>query len=192
MKRSKKIAVTGGIGSGKSTVCALLEKRGFPVYSCDAISHELWNDAEYTAGLARLFPDCVSGGSPQKSRLSAIVFSDRRELEKLEDYAHPHIMERLLKRMEADEIAFAEVPLLFERGYEKLFDAVLAVRRKDEARVAAVARRDGLSEREIRGRMARQFPGADLEKKGCFILENDSSLEQLEGELSSILYKILK
>ena len=191
MTQSKKIAVTGGIGSGKSYVCALLKARGYPVFSCDEVNRALWEDGEYLRALAALFPACTSGGEIDRNKLTKTVFSDREQLARLNEFSHPRIMEVLLARMNGERgTCFAEVPLLFEGGYAPLFDGVIALRRPQEARLQAVAARDGLSEAEIVARMKAQFPPEKLEQTGCYILENDGSAQTLAARLDRILQKL--
>ena len=181
MKQSKKIAVTGGIGSGKSYVLAYIRGKGYPVFSCDEISRALWREKDYRKELASLFPQCAEKGEIEKTKLTELVFSDPAALARLEAFSHPRIMSALLSRMEGEEVSFAEVPLLFEGGYEHLFDIVLAVRRDETARMRAVMERDGLSEGEVRLRMSRQLNPSALSQKPCDIIENDGHLiENLE------------
>ena len=176
-----KIAVTGGIGSGKSLFCDILSKMGYPVFSCDEINRALWQDKDYLHALAIAFPDCLSDGAPQKEMLSRKVFSDREARKKLDRIAHPRIMRRLLEAMNACEgPVFAEVPLLFEGGYEGLFDAVIALRRNQEERIAALCARDSLSREAALERMQAQFAPDRLEEKNCIIIENDGDSLRLE------------
>lgn len=192
MTQSKKIAVTGGIGSGKSFVCTLLREYGYAVFSCDEISRTLWRNAEYCAALGKLFPDCTENGRISKELLSKKVFSDRGALARLNDFSHPRIMRTLIGEMEkAGGISFAEVPLLFEGGYENLFDEVIAVRRDASARIAAVSARDGLSPEEVTARMREQFPPERLSEKNCHIIENNGDREALSRQLGIILKQIL-
>lgn len=191
MTQSKKIAVTGGIGSGKSYVCALLKGRGYPVFSCDEINRGLWANAAYRAALGELFPECTENGEISRRLLAERVFSDRSALGRLNDFSHPRIMRALLDRMErAGCLCFAEVPLLFEGGYETLFDGVIAVRRDDAARLEAVMSRDGLSREEVLARMKEQFPPERLSEKACYIVENRGGTEELDRQIGAILKKI--
>lgn len=185
--QSKRYAVTGGIGSGKSTVCAILAKKGYPVFSCDEISRELWQDGAYRRALARLFPACTKGGEVEKKALAAYVFADPRRLARLNAYTHPIIMEELLRRMEGHAVSFAEVPLLFEAGFETRFDGVIAVRREEALRLDAAAARDGASREEIRLRMRSQFDPAQYEEKNCLIAENNGTQEELERCVDRLL-----
>ncbi len=181
--QSKKIAVTGGIGSGKTTVIKILEKMGYPVFSCDEISRGLWQEESYLKVLAEAFPMCTENGRIVKSKLTALVFSDEKERKRLESIAHPRIMRELLDGMEGKPICFAEVPLLFEGGYEDLFDGVILVVRDRAARIAAVMARDGCGRAEVESRIAAQLGHAE---KGT-VLENNGSVGELEASLTAAL-----
>ena len=98
MTQSKKIAVTGGIGSGKSYICELIAKRGYPVFSCDEINRALWSDEAYRKELADRFPACTVGGVIDKTLLAKAVFSDEAALRALNEIAHPRIMRLLCRR----------------------------------------------------------------------------------------------
>lgn len=183
-----KIAVTGGLGSGKSAFCAVLRKMGFPVFSCDEINRELWTDEAYRHALADAFPDCLTNGAVDRAKLSAKVFSDERARDALNALSHPQIMHRLIRRMEAcSGPVFAEVPLLYEGGYEGLFDAVIALHRDKEARIAAVKTRDGLSADQALARMRGQFDPERLVQKRCLIVENDGGLDALSEKAAEAL-----
>ena len=183
-----KIAVTGGLGSGKSAFCAILRKMGFPVLSCDEINRELWTDEAYLHALADTFPDCLTDGAVDRTKLSAKVFSDERARDALNALSHPQIMHRLFGRMETcSGPVFAEVPLLYEGGYEVLFDAVIALRRDKEARIAAVKTRDGLSADQALARMRGQFDPERLAQKHCLIVENDGNLDALSQKAAEAL-----
>ncbi len=186
MTQSRRIAVTGGIGSGKSAVCELLRRRGYPVFSCDAISRALWRDPEYLRGIAALLPDCAEGGVPSREKVAARVFSDGEARRALEAYAHPKIMERLFAETEGCALSFSEVPLLFEGGYENRFDGVIALVRDEGERARAVAARDGVSEEEAFRRMRAQFDYSRIGEKDCVVIEN-GDLVELDTKLGAAL-----
>ena len=188
----KKIAVTGGIGSGKSTVAEYIREEGFPVFSCDQINAELWQNKEYLDGIEKIFPEL---GEPDKERIAERVFSDKDALGRLNAYAHPKIMDELKRRMEETDssLVFAEVPLLFEGGYERDFDKTVIVLRKEDFRIAAAASRDGLPPESIRSRIENQFAyDRLLPADNRIFLENDGSLADLKRKVCLLLTSLGK
>ena len=187
-----KIAVTGGIGSGKSAVCRILKERGYPVFSCDEINRTLLSEKSYLDGLCALFPTCVKDGNLQKTALAALVFSDKDALETLNAYAHPRISERLQRDMDAaQKTCFAEVPLLFESGMAKQFDGVIVVLRNKEERIRAVVTRDGLTAEKAEARMKQQFDYDGPLPDGCLVIENNGDEAALREKVDEAL-KALK
>ena len=187
-----KIAITGGIGSGKSAVCRILKERGYPVFSCDEINHTLLSEKSYLDGLCALFPACVKDGNLQKTALAALVFSDQEALETLNAYAHPRISERLQRDMDgAQKTCFAEVPLLFESGMAKQFDGVIVVLRNKEERIRAVVTRDGLTAEKAEARMKQQFDYDGPLPDGCLVIENNGDEAALREKVDEAL-KALK
>ncbi len=183
-----KIAVTGGIGSGKSAVCRILKERGYPVFSCDEINRTLLSEKSYLDGLCALFPACVKDGKLNKTALSALVFSDKEALKTLNAYAHPRIAERLRRDMEgAEKTCFAEVPLLFERGLTQQFDCAIVVLRSKEERIRAVVTRDGLTAEQAEARMKQQFDYDGPLPDGCLAIKNDGDEAALREKVDEVL-----
>ncbi len=187
MMQNKKIAITGGIGSGKTTVCEILKVKGYAVFSCDEISKQLRKEKEYIKALSEAIPECVSDGKISETLLSQIVFSDKRAKVKLEAISHPLIMKRLFAEMKNYPVSFAEVPLLFEGGFETLFDAVVAVVREKEKRVYSVINRSNLSRGQVMKRIESQFDYSCLAVKHCTVIENNGSFADLERKVEEFL-----
>ncbi|MBQ7322977.1 MAG: dephospho-CoA kinase [Clostridia bacterium] len=191
----KKIAVTGGIGSGKSTVMNYLQTKGFPVFSCDEIYKEIIQSPAYIEEIKKCFPTAITEGKVDRKALSALVFNDERARERLNQIAHPLIMKELIARMNQSEspLVFVEVPLLFEANLENVFDEILVIMRPKENRKEAVALRDGLSFEEIEARMNAQFDYQSaegqkrLQKSGAIQIINDQTQKELEQELENWL-----
>ena len=183
-----KIAITGGIGSGKSAVCRILKERGYPVFSCDEINRTLLSEKSYLDGLCALFPACVKDGKLNKAALSALVFSDKEALKTLNAYAHPRISERLRRDMEgAEKTCFAEVPLLFESGMTKQFDCAIVILRNKEERIRAVVTHDGLTAEQAEARMKQQFDYDGPLPDGCLAIENDGDEAALCNKVDDVL-----
>lgn len=190
MRNNLKIAITGGIGSGKSTVSKFIKQRGFNVISCDDIYRELLQKDYFLKELAKLFGDgVVSNGKLNRNYLSEIVFSDSEKLEMLNRFTHPAIMRECLACM-TDEFNFCEIPLLFENSYQNLFDNVIVVLRDREARITAIKERDGLQYKEICKRIDSQFnyDAADFTK--YYVIHNNCNLIDLKIQTLKILDEI--
>ena len=191
----KKIAITGGIGSGKSTVLREISKMGYPVFSCDEIYKEIMLSQAYVEKIYEKFPQCIKDGTIDRKILSEIVFQNEKARKVLNDIAHPLIMQTLFQRMNSSSsnLVFAEVPLLFEGDYENLFDNVIVVLRDTNDRVKALIERDHTSEEKIKNRINTQFDyfseQAKLRYKNCnaYILNNKGEIEDLTKEISKII-----
>ena len=142
-QNSLKFAITGGIGSGKSTVAEIIKRKGYAVFSCDEIYKELLLDAEFKAKLSLNFDGIINAdGSLDRSKLSEIVFNDKSALKRLNALTHPAIIEEVFKKSSGQKISFTEVPVLFESGLEKYFDGIIVVLRDMDKRIDAVSARD--------------------------------------------------
>ena len=189
------VAVTGGIGSGKSLVLQFLQKLNYPVFSCDELYKQVIQSEAYVKTLQCFFPEAVESGKVDRQRLSKIVFQDQEKLKQLNALAHPLIMDLLMSKMkEVDgDIVFAEVPLLFEGNFEKLFQHVIYITRDKQERIASILMRDGISINEAEKRIASQFDGTSEEGqkrlKACNakIILNNGSIEEIEGKILEIL-----
>ncbi len=193
----KKIAITGGIGSGKSTVSEIIRKMGYVVVSADKVYSELLLNEDFVKEICELMnisPIEKDGRiTIDRKALSALVFSDKTQLSRLNDFTHPRIMDEIFRRSEGVEpLFFAEVPLLFERGYETEFDNVFVVRRQLDLRLSGTVKRDGKTEAEIRKVIDNQF---DYEgnKSGykSIIIENNGTIQELETEVSKAVKRLL-
>lgn len=197
-----KIAITGGIGSGKSTLLALVKQAGFPAFSADEISREVIQNPETVQKIAALFPAAVKSGEVDRKALASAVFGDEQKVKALNAVMHPAIMAGLYRRMEQAQneeikagrppLVFAEVPLLFEGGFEKDFDRVFVVERGEEARIQAAALRDGVTEKEIRARAKNQIDYAKRDFSAHTVIKNDGTAEDLRRALSVEIEKILQ
>lgn len=190
-QNSLKIAVTGGIGSGKSTVCEIIKKYGFPVYSCDQIYSELLNSSDFLKKIENEFGGVLnSDGSLNRKALSAAVFNNESALKKLNTITHPEIISAAFKKMEGSSIAFLEVPLLFENGLEDLFDGAIVVLRGIEDRINSVISRSNLTRDEVLLRINSQYNYNKLDFTKYYVIHNCGNFEDLDCKTRQILTKI--
>lgn len=175
MQNKVRIAITGGIGSGKSTVTKIIKDLGYPVVSCDNVYTELLNDNAFLTILSNEFGDILDDcGKLDRKKLASITFNDFVKLQKLNEITHPAIMERVMKECDKHEVCFCEVPLLFECGYEKLFDETIVLLRDIDKRIKSTIERDKLSKEEIAKRIKSQFDYKNLNLDKYHVIVNDS------------------
>lgn len=187
-----KIAITGGIGSGKSTVANLIKEQGFQVFSCDAIYAELLTNTDFVKKLAQAFEGVVNAdGSLNRAELSKRVFSNKEQLAKLNGITHPAIMHSAFFKMEEYPISFLEVPLLFENSFEGLFDGVIVVLRQHDERVKSIIERDNLTRVEAELRIKSQFDYDNFNFTKYYVIHNDSNLQDLRAKTLEIINKLL-
>lgn len=195
--KNRVIAVTGGIGSGKSTALKILSDKGYKVVSCDEINRLVYEIPQVKEKLKEIFPSAVYGKVVNKKEISAIVFSDKEKRKALENLLHPIIVSEAFREAEncdsKDGTAFVEVPLLFEGGYEEKFDKTLVITRNREDRIKSVMKRSALSRKEVEARMNAQFDYdnlGDCNKLGegrYYVIRNDKTPVDLEKSVESFL-----
>lgn len=192
MKQSKKIAVTGGIGSGKSTVMKIIAGKGYPIFSCDEIYSQLTSDSDFLNILRNSFGDILnSDGTLDRKKLSEIVFNNPAKLAELDKITHPAIYKEMFRMAdEAGGICFCEVPLLFESGAESLFDGVIIVMRNEEQRIKSVTARDKLPEQDVKKRISNQFDYNSADFAMYYVIHNNGDLSELEWQTEEIIKKI--
>ena len=180
--RPRTVAVTGGIAAGKSEALKAFARLGAAVCSSDAIVHRLIaEDEEVRTALEERF------GTTDRGAISAIVFRDRGQLAWLEALLHPRVRQEYLAWLEAldgsVEVAAIEIPLLFETGGDRLFDAVVVVTAPDEER----RRRGGA---RVDERSDRLLPDDEKVRRADYAYVNDGSLEELEAFVRGVLEEL--
>lgn len=179
------IAITGGIGAGKSTVAELFRELGACVVDADAISRTLTAPGgEALPALWEAFGDEVfrQDGTLDRKALATHVFREERELARLNAVLHPRITRQILfelnqLRAAGTEVALLDVPLLFETGMDRLADTVVCVTASEETRVRRVCARDGISPEEALRRIRHQNPMERTEAQSDYVIVNDGALE---------------
>ncbi len=196
MKKSKKlVAITGGIGSGKSLALSILKEKGFSTLSCDKIVSDLYKTHKVKAMLKALFPDGVKGEKRltiNRQVIAQKTFSDKSLHKKLTDLITPLVMQKVLNvAKRKNDTLFVEVPLLFECDYQHYFDFVIVVMRDKVARIQSVKTRSSLTEEQILDRMNAQVNYDKLDLTNCIVLQNDGDKGALEKAVLNAIEKIL-
>jgi dephospho-CoA kinase len=188
------VAVTGGIGAGKSEALAAFGRQGAAVVSSDEIVHELLrSDEEVKDALRERWGESVfnADGEVDRARVADIVFGDRRELAWLEALLHPRVVttylrwrDRLAELDDPPAVSVTEVPLLYEVGGDERFDAVVVVTASPEVRIS---RRIGpFDERE-----ERLIPDDEKVARADFAYLNDGTLEELDAFVADVMDKLV-
>ena len=189
-----KIAITGGIGSGKTMVSNLLQTMGYVVFSCDKIANGVLNDPTVIKKISTFAKDCViknANGTYQidKKALSNVVFTNEKLLQKLTDITHPLILTELLNQINNanQNLVFAEVPILFEKNYQNYFDKIIVVTRPLNDRINSVISRNNCTKQEVLNRINSQFDYSKLNKSDYIVINNDKDILALQTQIENIL-----
>ena len=188
-----KIAITGSIACGKSTVSDYLRKKGFFVADADAISRELTSPGSPVLDeIRKAFGDGVfSGGALDRAALGALVFNDPVKLRRLNRLLHPRILSELMSRLSAQEagspVVFAEVPLLYECGFANRFDRVWVVAADEETQVARLFERNRLTRSEALARIHAQMPLEQKTAAADAVIRTDCPLDETYAQTDALL-----
>jgi dephospho-CoA kinase len=193
MARPLAVAVTGGIGAGKSEALAAFARHGAAVVSSDEIVHRLLReDAEVRKALLDRFGDRIldEAGQVDRGAIAALVFPDRKELDWLERLLHPRVTREYLEWREQlgrlpnpPEVTVTEVPLLYEAGGEERFDRVVLVTAPTEVRA-------GRAQVPVQLRQARLIPDEEKAKRADYVYVNDGTLEDLDAFVADVMRKL--
>ena len=186
-----RVALTGSIGMGKSTVAKMFESAGVPVFDADAVVHRLQAPGgELVEKIGELFPGCVRCGTLDRECLAEIVLADREKLAALERIVHPAVREArddFIAQHGTAPVLLFEIPLLFETGGEKDFDKIVVVSAPADLQRARVFERTGMSLAKLNAILARQMPDAEKRRRADFVVDTGTDLSTTESQVREIL-----
>lgn len=188
------IAITGGIGSGKSYVSALLEKAGIPVYNADNESKRLTTEnAEIRCGLVNLLGEEVyAEGVLNKQMLASYLFANAENAARVNAIIHPCVKKDFKQWMEMhaeSELVALESAILYESGFDDVVDTAVVVYAPKELRLKRAMLRDAASREQIEARMNAQMDDEEKCRKADFVVYNDGTFP-LEEQLTSVINQI--
>lgn len=188
------VGLTGGIGSGKSTVARFFEARGAAIIDADRLAREavLPGTPGFAAILERFGPGVLGpGGDLDRAALGRIVFGDEEARRALNAIVHPEVARLAAERMATlsaagQALIVYDVPLLFENGLERFLPETIVVSVPEEVQRTRVHARDGLRPEEIEARLRAQLPLAQKAARATYVIDNSGSLEQTEASVDAL------
>jgi dephospho-CoA kinase len=191
-----KVALTGGIGTGKTYVLQRLQAAGVPTIDADALVHQALGPgsavgpqiaARFGAGIV------TTEGGIDRPKLAALVFSDRAARCDLESIVHPVVwlaVQAWLDGLSAGDlhaVAVADIPLLYETGHETMFDRVIVVACSPDRQLRRVMERDAIDEADARRRIAAQWPLAEKARRADFVIWSDGTFAETDRQVAAVL-----
>lgn len=175
-----KIGITGGIGSGKTTVCKIFQTLGIPVYDADSEAKKLMNSHPgLVNAIKHTFGEGAYGADGQLERqyLASRVFNNEEALNQLNGIVHPVVIQAAIDWAEAQDAPYTikEAALMFQSGSYVHNDVNVVVAAPDELRISRVTKRDGLTEEQVRARMDKQWPQDEQIRKADYVVWNDGT-----------------
>lgn len=190
---AKVIGLTGGIGSGKTTIARYFMSLGVPVYIADDEAKKILYLPDVVKELTDFFGyGVLTDGQPDRKKLAAAVFSNPEMLKVLNGIIHPRVkrhFEQWVHSHKAEDIVIKETAILFESGSYKDCDAVILVTAPEEIRIARVIKRDGVTEGEVLERMANQWSEEKKRELSDYVIEN-IELRDAERQAQNILKEL--
>lgn len=186
-----RIALTGSIGMGKSTVAGMFERAGVCVFDADAVVRQLQGSSGDLVGrIGEQFPGCVRCGTLDRECLAEVVLADPAKLAILEGIVHPAVREAreafIATHKDAQALLF-EIPLLFETDSEQEFDKVVVVSAPPAVQRARVLGRTGMTAAKLESILARQMPDEEKRARADFVVETGTDLSTTESRVADIL-----
>ncbi|KLE34318.1 dephospho-CoA kinase [Aurantiacibacter luteus] len=191
MSRPHVIGLTGSIGMGKSTVAAMFEAEGVPVFDADREVHAMQGPGGLLVpAIEAAFPGSTGPAGVDRAMLGALVFGDRDALARLETIVHPAVARAreafLAAHADAPLVVF-DIPLLFEKGSQALVDAVVVVSAPAEVQRDRVLARDGMTAEKFARILALQVPDAEKRARADHVIDTGTTLEETAQQVAALV-----
>lgn len=190
---TKIIGLTGGIGSGKSTIAGYFKALGIPVYIADDEAKKLMNNPETVKKVQSVFEENVMENDIlDRKKIAALVFSNPQKLEQLNSVVHPEVKKHFLawlKIHKNEPFIIKEAAILFESGSYKDCDKIIMVTAPEAIRIERVMQRDKVTKAQVLERMQNQWPEEEKIKRSDFVIEN-IDLKESEKKVTEILKEL--
>ena len=188
-----KVGITGGIGTGKSTLCEIIKSKGYTVLSADDIAKEIMaNDSSVKDLIKSEFGNEAYIDEKINTKfLAEKVFNDEQNIMIINSIVHPPTISKMNEEMNTalqnDKLVFAESALIFEAEFETIFDFIILVTANEENKIKRVMQNKKLTKEEVKKRIANQMPDDEKRKGSDFVIENNSTLDEFKIKADFVL-----
>ena len=190
------LGLTGSIGMGKTTTAGFFEEAGVPVYNADRAVHELYESKPVIENLSRIFPDCLTDGRIDRSKLSKTIVKDPSKLVLLERFIHPLVRKKekdfvKMHRDRGDRLVVLDIPLLFEKGPEGRVDKIAVVSAPTEIQRQRVLARSGWDNEKLDRILSRQISDEEKRRRADFIIDTGNSLDDARQQVKHLISRLI-
>ena len=189
------LGLTGSIGMGKTTTAGFFEEAGVPVYNADRAVHELYESKPVIENLSRIFPDCLTDGRIDRSKLSKTIVKDPSKLVLLERFIHPLVRKKekdfvKMHRDRGDPLVVLDIPLLFETGPEGRVDKIAVVSAPTEIQRQRVLARSGWDDEKLNRILSRQISDEEKRRRADFVIDTGKSLDDAREQVKHLISRL--
>lgn len=189
------LGLTGSIGMGKTTTAGFFEEAGVPVYNADRAVHELYESKPVIENLSRIFPDCLTDGRIDRSKLSKTIVKDPSKLAILEKFIHPLVRKKekdfvKMHRDRGDPLVVLDIPLLFETGPDGRVDKIAVVSAPLEVQRQRVLARSGWDDEKLNRILSRQISDEEKRKRADFVIDTGKSLDDAREQVKHLISRL--
>ena len=190
------LGLTGSIGMGKTTTAGFFEEAGVPVYNADRAVHELYESKPVIENLSRIFPDCLTDGRIDRSKLSKTIVKDPSKLAILEKFIHPLVRKKekdfvKMHRDRGDPLVVLDIPLLFEKGPDGRVDKIAVVSAPLEVQRQRVLARSGWDDEKLNRILSRQISDEEKRKRADFVIDTGKSLDDSREQVKHLISRLI-
>ena len=189
------LGLTGSIGMGKTTTAGFFEEAGVPVYNADRAVHELYESKPVIENLSRIFPDCLTDGRIDRSKLSKTIVKDPSKLAILEKFIHPLVRKKekdfvKMHRDRGDPLVVLDIPLLFETGPDGRVDKIAVVSAPLEVQRQRVLARSGWDDEKLNRILSRQISDEEKRRRADFVIDTGKSLDDAREQVKHLIARL--
>lgn len=189
------LGLTGSIGMGKTTTAGFFEEAGVPVYNADRAVHELYESKPVIENLSRIFPDCLTDGRIDRSKLSKTIVKNPSKLAILEKFIHPLVRKKekdfvKMHRDRGDPLVVLDIPLLFETGPEGRVDKIAVVSAPTEIQRQRVLARSGWDDEKLDRILSRQISDEEKRRRADFVIDTGKSLDDAREQVKHLISRL--